>query len=53
MTNFSSVNKIYVKTYFHADINNALLYHLVINTSRVGCDNAVRIIGDALLHLGR
>jgi cytidylate kinase len=43
----------YVKTYFHADINDALLYHLVINTSRVGCDNAVRIIGDALLHLGR
>jgi len=51
MTNFSSVNKIYVKTYFHADINNALLYHLVINTSRVGCDNAARIIGDAVLHL--
>jgi cytidylate kinase len=43
----------YVKTYFHADINDALLYHLVINTSRVGCEHAVRIIGDALLHLGR
>lgn len=43
----------YLKTYFHADINNALLYHLVINTSRVGCDNAARIIGDAVLHLGR
>jgi cytidylate kinase len=41
----------YVKTYFHADINNALLYHLVINTSRVGCDNAARIIGDAVLQL--
>jgi cytidylate kinase len=43
----------YVKTYFHADINDALLYHLVINTSRVGCENAARIIGDAALHLGR
>ena len=43
----------YVRTYFHADIDDALLYHLVINTSRVGCDNAVRIIGDAVLHLGR
>jgi cytidylate kinase len=43
----------YVKTYFHADINDALLYHLVINTSRVGCENAARIIGDGVLHLDR
>jgi cytidylate kinase len=43
----------YVKTYFHADINDALLYHLVINTSRVGCENAARIISDAVVHLGR
>jgi cytidylate kinase len=42
-----------VKTYFNADINDALLYHLVINTSRVGCENAARIIGDALLRLGQ
>lgn len=42
----------YVKTYFGADINNALLYHLVINTSRAGCDEAARIIGDATLRLG-
>lgn len=42
----------YVKTYFRADINDALLYHLIINTSRVGCDNAARLIGDAVLHLG-
>ena len=41
----------YVKTYFHADINDGLLYHLVINTSRVGYDNAARIIGDATLQL--
>jgi cytidylate kinase len=43
----------YVKTYFHADINDALLYHLVINTSRVGCESAARIIGDAVLRMGR
>jgi cytidylate kinase len=43
----------YVHTYFHADINDALLYHLVINTSRVGYENAAKIIGDAMLHLGR
>jgi len=42
----------YVKTYFRADINDALLYHLIINTSRVGCENAARLIGDALLRLG-
>jgi cytidylate kinase len=41
----------YVKTYFHADINDALLYHLVINTSRVGYENTARIIADALLRL--
>ena len=41
----------YVKTYFNADINDALLYHLVINTSRVGCDTAAKIIGDAVLRL--
>jgi cytidylate kinase len=42
----------YVKTYFHADINDALLYHLMINTSSVGYENCARIIGDAVLRLG-
>ena len=41
----------YLKTYFHADINDPLHYHLVINTSRVGYDGAARMIGDALLQL--
>jgi len=41
----------YVKTYYHADINDPLLYHLTVNTSRVGCDAAARIIGDAVLRL--
>lgn len=43
----------YVKTYFHADINDSLLYHLVVNTSRVGCEDAARLIGDAVVRLGR
>ncbi len=38
----------YVKTYYHADINDPLLYHLVINTSRVGYDNATHMIGEAV-----
>lgn len=41
----------YLKTYFRADINDSLHYHLVINTSRVGYDNAARLIGDATLRL--
>jgi cytidylate kinase len=42
----------YLKTYFRADINDPLHYHLVINTSRVSYDNAARVIGEALLRLG-
>ena len=41
----------YLKTYFNADINDPLHYHLVINTSRVGCDNTAKLIGDAALKL--
>ena len=41
----------YVKTYYNADINDPLLYHLVINTSRVGCEHAARLIGEAVLRL--
>jgi cytidylate kinase len=43
----------YVRTYFHADINDALLYHLVINTSSIGYDGSARIIADAVMRLGR
>ena len=42
----------YLKTYFHADINDPLQYHLVINTSLVGYDHAAQLIGDAVLRLG-
>lgn len=41
----------YVKTYYSADINDPVLYHLVINTSRVGYENTARLIGDAVLRL--
>jgi len=42
----------YLKTYFHADINDPLQYHLVINTSLVGYDHAAQLISDAVLRLG-
>lgn len=43
--------KRYLKKYFDADIDDPLLYHLVINTGAVSCEQAVRIIGDAVLNL--
>ena len=42
----------YLKTYFNADINDPVNYHLIINTTRVGYDNAARLIGEAVLRLG-
>lgn len=41
----------YVKTYYNADINDPMGYHMVINTSRVGTDNAAKLAGDAVLRL--
>ncbi|MGO8835948.1 MAG: AAA family ATPase [Limisphaerales bacterium] len=41
----------YLKKYFNADINDPLLYHLVVNTGLIGCDEAAKLIGDAVLHL--
>jgi cytidylate kinase len=41
----------YLKTYFDADINNPLLYHLIINTGLVNYDDAAKLIGDAVLNL--
>ena len=43
----------YLKKYFNADINDPLLYHLIINTSLVGYDEAARLMGDAVLHLNQ
>lgn len=39
----------YLKTYFNKDINDPLLYHMVINTDLVPPEEAGRIIGNALL----
>jgi cytidylate kinase len=41
----------YLKKYFNADINDPLLYHIIINTSLVGYDDAAKLIGDAVLNL--
>src|SRR5208283_2598394 len=41
----------YLKKYFHTDINDPLLYHMVINTGLVGYDEAAKLIGDAVLNL--
>lgn len=41
----------YVKTYYNADIDDPLQYHLVINTSRVGYEQTARMIGEAALRL--
>ena len=41
----------YFKKYFGADIEDPLLYHMIINTGLVSYDDAARIIGDAVLKL--
>lgn len=43
--------KRYLKKYFHADINDPSLYHLVINIGLVDYDNAAKLIGDTMLNL--
>jgi len=42
--------KRYLKKYFHADINDASQYHLIINTGLVSYDDAAKLIGDAVLN---
>ncbi len=39
----------YVKTYFHRDIADVLLYDLTINTDHLAADEVVRLIGDPVL----
>jgi cytidylate kinase len=41
--------KRYVKKYFQADIENPLLYHLVLNTDLMTFDKAARVIGETTL----
>jgi cytidylate kinase len=39
----------YLYKYFNKDIDNPALYHLVINTDLVPCDQAARLIADAVM----
>jgi len=39
----------YLKKYFNKDVDDPLLYHLIINTDLVSYKEAARIIGDAVL----
>lgn len=41
----------YLKTYYNADINDPVNYHLIVNTSRVGYENAAKLIGEAVLKI--
>jgi cytidylate kinase len=40
----------YLRKYFKTDLNDPLLYHLVLNTDLVSYDQAARIIADAMLN---
>jgi cytidylate kinase len=40
----------YLNRYFHRDIDDPLLYHLIVNTDRLSYEEATRLIGDAVLH---
>jgi cytidylate kinase len=42
----------YLKTHFKADLDDPLLYHLVINTDLVSYENAAQLIADAMLRRG-
>lgn len=43
----------YLKKYFRTDVNDPTGYHLVINTDRVGYEEAARIVGEAVLARSR
>lgn len=42
----------YLKKHFGKNIDDPLLYHLVINTDLVSLDDAARLVGEAVLHQG-
>ncbi|HOV89523.1 MAG TPA: cytidylate kinase-like family protein [Syntrophorhabdaceae bacterium] len=42
--------KRYLKDNFGCDIDDPLLYHLVINTDSIAFDEATKLIGDAVIH---
>lgn len=39
----------YLRIHFQANIDDPLLYHLIINTDRLTCDEAAQVIADAVL----
>ncbi|HTY88229.1 MAG TPA: cytidylate kinase-like family protein [Candidatus Acidoferrum sp.] len=41
----------YFRKYLDADINDPLLYHLIINTGWLGYEGAAKLIGDTVLNL--
>ncbi len=41
----------YLKKHFNADINDPLLYHMIINTGQMNYDAAAKLIGEAVLNL--
>ena len=40
----------YLKDQFHKDIDDPLLYHMIINTDRIRYEDAARLIGDTVIH---
>ena len=43
----------YLRKHFDADINDPLLYHMIINTGQVGFDAAAMLIGQGVLKVSR
>jgi len=41
--------KLYIKKFFSCDIENPSLYSAVINLSRISTDDAIKIVGDAII----
>ena len=41
----------YVKTHYHANIADPLAFHLIINTSKLSCDDSAHLITEAVLKL--
>jgi cytidylate kinase len=47
-----NARKRYFRKYFNADIDDPLLYHMIINTGQMTYDDAAKVIGDAVLKPG-
>jgi len=38
-----------MKGYFDREIDDPMLYHMVINADKISCEHAARLIGDAVV----